>query len=128
MLPATRKALFDELAKISSDLMTPAVVSDSAVVDGPPPTPFTRRKGFRKLEKVGPVKEAGAKELAARAGAKVKRVGWALKQGLKHPGPASGVLYHELPGPVRKGVEMVVGSDPAHAPIPTPFTRMLGIG
>jgi hypothetical protein len=59
MLPVTHRAFFDELEKISSDLMNPAVVSDSAVVDGPPPTPFTRRKGFRKLEQVGPVKEAG---------------------------------------------------------------------
>lgn len=50
----------DELSKIATagDLMNPAVVSDSAVVDGPPATPFTRRRGFKRTEQVFP-KEGG---------------------------------------------------------------------
>lgn len=128
MLPATRRALFDELEKISSDLMTPAVVSDSAAVDGPPPTPFTRRKGFRKLEKVGPVKEAGAmldaaKALGQRGVRKVKRVAWAAGQIPKSPGAASAVLYHEIPKSLRSVGEAVMG-DPGTAVVPTPFTRI----
>ena len=60
MHPQLLRAFRDELEKIATagDLMTPAVVSDSATVDGPPATPFTRRKGFKKLEQTLP-KEAG---------------------------------------------------------------------
>jgi hypothetical protein len=130
MLPATRRAFFDELEKISSDLMTPAVVSDSATVDGPPPTPFTRRKGYRKLEKVGPVKEAGAKEMMDAAKAlgqrgvrKAKRMAWAAGQIPKSPGAASAVLYHEIPKSLRSVGEAVMG-DPGTAVVPTPFTRI----
>ena len=42
-------SFFDELTKISEDLMTPAVTAESATVDGPPAAPWTRRKGYRRL-------------------------------------------------------------------------------
>jgi hypothetical protein len=126
----TYQAMFDELEKISSDLMTPAVVSDSATVNGPPATPFTRRRGYRKLESSGSVKEARALLDYAKAGGlrlvrKAKRVGWALKKMPGSPGPAAGVLYHEVPSPLRRVAETVLG-DPASVPAPNPITRIFG--
>lgn len=61
MVRSSISSFFDELDKIATagDLMSPAVVSDSATVDGPPATPFTRRKGYSKLEKQQVIKEAG---------------------------------------------------------------------
>lgn len=62
MSPETSCALFDELLKIAEgtgDLMNPAVVAESATVDGPPVKPFTRKKGYRRLA-VQLDKEAGA--------------------------------------------------------------------
>lgn len=123
----------NEMLKISSDLMTPAVVSDSAIVDGPPATPFTRKKGFRKLEKVGPVKEAAADPVhlaragLKRLGAKAKRLGVIAKHLPKEPGPALGALYHEIPHPIRAVGEAVAG-DPATIPAPTPIGRLFGLG
>ena len=122
MLPVTQSAFFDELEKISSDLMNPAVVSDSAIVDGPPPTPFTRRKGFRKLEKFGPVKEAAAADWIKRGVKKARRVGRVLRHGAKHPGAASGVLYEEIPKPLRAIGESLL--DPNSIANPSPFTRI----
>jgi len=52
--------LFDELDKIAEDLMTPAVTAESNLVQGPPASPWTRRRGFRKLEKTTVPKETGA--------------------------------------------------------------------
>jgi hypothetical protein len=123
MLSTTQRAFLDELEKISSDLMNPAVVSDSAVVDGPPPTPFTKRKGFRKLEEVGPVKEADVKDVFKRGIRKAKRVGSIVRAGLTRPGPASGALYYEIPKQIRAVGEAIAG-DPASAVVPTPFTRL----
>lgn len=76
MLPTQLSAFFQELAKIATagDLMNPAVVSDSATVDGPPATPFTRRKGYRKLERTGPTKEAGLKEFLQMSARTAKKV------------------------------------------------------
>lgn len=56
---------FAELSKISEDLTTPAVTAESNLTQGPPAAPWTkpvatwtRRRGYKKLEKVIE-KEAG---------------------------------------------------------------------
>jgi hypothetical protein len=66
MLSRSLPAFFDELEKIATagDLMTPAVVSDSATVDGPPATAFAKNKPRRKTASVD--KEAGFKDFAHR--------------------------------------------------------------
>ena len=51
MHSTTLHSLFDELEKISGDLIEPAVVANSDAVSGPPATPFARRRGYRNLEK-----------------------------------------------------------------------------
>ena len=58
MLNSHLPSFFDELEKIATagDLMTPAVVSDSAAVDGPPATAFPKRKPYKRS--VGAIKEA----------------------------------------------------------------------
>jgi hypothetical protein len=92
----------DELIKIATavDLMTPAVVSDSAAVDGPPATPFTRRKGYRKLTQTGPVKEASLRDFfhaSKKHAKKLKKIPEAVNNKLiegyvKAPGPVKAVL------------------------------------
>lgn len=108
MLPAD--AFFDELRKIATagDLMTPAVVSDSATVDGPPATPFVKRKGYKKLEQTFP-KEAGllknvmtwanerTKKLKGKAVAAHDKAGDAIRA-------PSIKLYQAMPKPVQKAV------------------------
>ena len=123
---ATSRALFDELEKIATagDLMNPAVVSDSAIVDGPPATPFTRRKGFRKLERVGPVKEASVRDFLnngrIRLVNKTKRLTTIAKHGLKSPGAAAATIYASELGPLRPLVDAAM-SDPSSVAVPTPI-------
>lgn len=123
------RALFDELGKIATagDLMNPAVVSDSAVVEGPTATPFTRRRGFRKLEQTGPVKEAGARSLALRLVKKVKRVGKLSRRGWRTPGTTASVLYNtEVPSLVRAVTDPIM-MDPSSAAVPNPITKLFGL-
>lgn len=106
MLQASIPAFFDELRKIAAsadgDLMNPAVVSDSAIVDGPPASPFTRRKGYRKLEHVGPVKEAGIKNIARKVLGKGKVVG---KKAVDAGNYLTGTMYHRSPKIVRRTID-----------------------
>ena len=101
-MPLPISSFFSELAKIANgDLMTPAVVSDSAVVQGPPATPFTRRKGYRKLEQQQTVKEAAwERDLQA----------WALKrqrtarQAVSKLTDAQRLAYTKLPSPMQRAI------------------------
>lgn len=126
MRPATTKALFDELGKIATagDLMNPAVVSDSAIVDGPPAIPFTKRRGFRKLERFGPVKEAGVRDFLnagrIRLVNKTKRVAMLARHGVKNPGAAAATLYSSELGPLKPLLDAAI-SDPSSVAIPTPL-------
>jgi hypothetical protein len=49
MLRPYLPSFFSELEKISEDLMTPAVASDTSSADGAPAAPWTRRRGYRRL-------------------------------------------------------------------------------
>ena len=68
MLRSFLPSFADELEKISTagDLATPAVAAESNIVEGPPATPFARRKGYRKLE-ANTTKEAAAPNFKALA-------------------------------------------------------------
>lgn len=96
---------FDELDKIA-DLMTPAVISDSATVDGPPATPFTKRKGYKKLEEVQTKEAALGKDfLAWFRKHKEKADNAYLKAGIK--------TYQAIPEKVRPLVTDPMLTDPS---------------
>lgn len=104
----TVSAFFDELGKIATagDLMTPAVVSDSAAVDGPPATPFARRRGYKKLEQVNRLsKEAGwgrdFQAWALRKQRKAKRTVGKFDEAQRN---ASIKVFTKLPGPAQKAL------------------------
>ncbi len=128
-------AFFDELTKIGTagDLMTPAVVSDSAVVDGPPATPFARKRGFKKLEQVSHLsKEAGlgrdflawAHRARRKTGKTVAKIDEAQRNlGIK--------AYMKMPEPVQKAVTNPMVMDPSDQRTNPAFSaaaRMLKVG
>jgi hypothetical protein len=104
MLRECLPSFFDELQKISEDLMTPAVVPETTG-NGAPASPWTRRKGFKKIEKVIP-KEASAKDLLRKAMTSYKSV----KQ---RAGDAAIKTYVALPHPVKKVLTSRAVMDPS---------------
>lgn len=112
MSPETQCALFDEILKIAEgtgDLMNPAVVANSATVDGAPAKPFTRRKGYRRLA-VQLDKEAGAFKDALQMLRDRSRL--VTQKTMKHVEKlddayreASIKVYGKMPEPARKVVD-----------------------
>jgi hypothetical protein len=111
-------AFSDELKKIASDLMTPAVVSDSAAVTGPPATPFTRRKGYKKLE---PVIE---KEAAVNLSKLIRRSKTLSKRVSKVPEKLSIKTYEKLPGPAKDMLHQVVQNPADWSTAPSTLARL----
>lgn len=115
----------DELNKIATDLMTPAVVSDSAAVTGPPATPFTRRKGYKKLE---PVVE---KEAAVNLSRVLRRSKVLSKRVAKVPENLSIRTYEKLPGPAKDILHQAVQNPADWSTTPSTLARLaraLGLG
>lgn len=104
----TVSPFFDELEKISSDLMTPAVSAESNTVEGPPASPFMKRKGYKKLENASALaKEAGFKEI-------VDTIKGGLKKGVDKINLQIAHLYHR---PGRSGkIIRAVAHDMAENP------------
>ncbi len=134
MLRPFLPSFFSELEKISEDLLTPAVVSDSATVDGPPAAPWTRRKGYRRLNKTvaneGPNlnKQAGVlSEFAKRFRlmrshfGKAKRIAdtTALKTYMNMPEPVQKILTNP---------KLLDPSDPSSGTAAKNLMRILGGG
>jgi hypothetical protein len=118
MLRESLPSFFDELGKIAEDLMNPAVVADSASVDGPPAAPWTRRRGFKKIEKVIP-KEAAAKDLLRKAVTSYKGI-------KRKAGDAALKTYVALPHPVRKALTNPSAMDPSDVATSTAIRSLFG--
>lgn len=112
MNQVTTEAFFDELTKIA-DLMTPAVVSDSNVVDGPPATPFVKKKGYKKLEQTFP-KEAGlGRDMLAWMKWKQRKAQRVAGKMNNAALTASIKVHQKLPAPVQKALTNPTMMDPS---------------
>jgi hypothetical protein len=113
MLKQSLPSFFDELEKIATagDLMTPAVVSDSATVDGPPATAFAKNKPRRKTASIA--KEAiNFKDFAKIVQKPVGKLKVAPKKiqetAIKANDKATDLMregYVKSPGPVKKAID-----------------------
>lgn len=118
-------ALADELKKIATDLMTPAVVSDSAAVTGPPATPFTRRKGYKKLE---PVVE---KEASVDLSKLIRRSKVLSKRVAKVPEKLSIKTYEKMPSVAKDMLHQAAQNPADWSTAPGTLARLarvLGLG
>ncbi len=109
MNTTTMHSLFDELEKISGELVEPAVVANSDAVSGPPATPFARRKGYRNLEKTLE-KDAGLGEDLRRWRRKAQVAAGRTNQAVTK---ASIRAYTALPTPVQRAVTSPTLTDPS---------------
>lgn len=109
MLRPSLPAFFDELEKISGELIEPAVVANSDAVSGPPATPFAQRRGYKKLERTLE-KDAGLGEDFRRWRRKAQVAAGRTSQAATN---ASIKVYTALPGPVQKAVTNPTLTDPS---------------
>jgi len=127
-------SLFDELTKISEDLMTPAVTAESNIQDSTPAAPWTRRRGYRRLanplarERPDINKQAGV--LSAFT-SKYQQARLQAAKAKKLVGDAALKTYVKMPHPVQKALTsqtMLDSSDPTSAIAGRSLMRIIGGG